>query len=245
MQPYGPPHQPGHWPGHAAPPGHPQYPQQHGAPLGSPYPGAVPGHPSAGPMPGYPPHGMPGRPRSNNRLLLGLGGAAVVVVIALVVGTMVFRQVSKVDPPFEAMSRAFPQLLPTENGGAGYQGAKCTRYGPDDVERYDLGGMRFGKWTGAWECEGGSDDVEFTVYSFRDTGDVRSGIDSTGAHTEYTDVNGGVTYTNFELYGCCRVGPKLVTVFFDDADRSDYMLYLNSQQSFDQLKKWWRSAPLD
>ncbi len=58
------------------------------------------------------------------------------------------------------MSRAFPQLLPPDESRTGYQSAKCMRCGPDDVERYDLGGMRFGKWTGAWECRGGSAAVE-------------------------------------------------------------------------------------
>ncbi|MEU2253167.1 hypothetical protein [Nocardia xishanensis] len=234
MQPYGPTPQPGFGPGHAVPPGYPQV-------------GAPPGYPPAGRQPGYPQHGMPGHPqppRSNTRLLFALGSAALVLVIAVVAGIIVFQRASEVDPPFDAMSRAFPQLLPPDESRTGYQGAKCMRYGPDDVERYDLGGMRFGKWTGAWECRGGSAAVEFTVYSFRKQKEVRPAIDRTGAHTEYTDVNGGVTYTNFELYGCCRVGPKLATVFFDDPDRSAYMLYLNSQGNLDELKKWWRSAPL-
>ncbi|WP_067847248.1 proline-rich domain-containing protein [Nocardia lijiangensis] len=245
MQPYGPMPQPGFGPGHAVPPGYPQvgapqgYPHQHGAP---------PGYPQAGRQPGYPPHGMPGHPqppRSDNRLLFTLGGAALVLVIAVVAGIIVFQRASEVDPPFEAMSRAFPQLLPVEDGGTIYNGDKCVRVDPRGEKRKDFPDLDFGKWTGAWLCGGFTfRESGFVVFGYRNAKDVRSAVDGLGSKKEFTDVNSGVRYTSYELYACCYAGPKIATTFLDDPNRSSYLLYGAGTSSFEELKKWWRSAPL-
>ncbi|MFE3441954.1 hypothetical protein ACFXNW_02875 [Nocardia sp. NPDC059180] len=69
-------------------------------------------------------------------------------------------------------------------------------------------------------------------------------IGGQGANSEYTDVNDGVSYTSFELYGCCLALPKIATVFPDHSDRSHFMVYSSGLIGFDDLKAWWRDLPL-
>ncbi|WP_431967729.1 hypothetical protein [Nocardia sp. bgisy134] len=251
MQPHGP--QPHGYSPSAAPPG---YPQPGVAPG---QPNSVPGYPQSGPLPadypqsglppGYPqqvgPAGYPPPRRSNTALLLAAGGAALVLVIAAVVGVGLINRSEDVAPPYEAMSRAFPNLLPAEDGGTIYNGDKCVRVDPRGEKRSDFPDLDLGKWTGAWLCGGFTfRESGFVVFGYRNAKDVRSAVDGLGSKKEFTDVNDGVRYTSYELYACCYAGPKMATTFLDDPDRSSYLLYSAGTSSFDELKKWWRSAPL-
>ncbi|MEV0295935.1 hypothetical protein [Nocardia sp. NPDC050710] len=192
--------------------------------------------------PGYPP---PVR-RSRTGLIVGAVGAALVLVIAaVVVAAALSNRADAVDPPYKAMSQAFPRLLPVEDGGKGYNGAPCTRLDPKKSERARSGENDFGRWIGGWECEGdGFATPDYLIYAYRSAKAVRSVVDGLTPKKEFTEINGGVQYTSYELYGCCYAGPKIATTFPDDANRSTYLMYSRGSTSMRSLIEWWKSAPL-
>ncbi|MET8652108.1 protein kinase domain-containing protein [Nocardia aurea] len=219
---------------------------------------------------GFPGSHQPPR-KSNTGLIIGIGVAAVVLLVVVIgiVGvvagggsdtpttTTVARPSSSsttspsssgtVTADSESISKEFPRMVPaSKSGDTGYNGATCGSYSASSPSTPTSGTPDFGDWVYQWDCFGGgdNDDPFFTFYIYDSAADAQAAVNNLPSDkVKSTDTNGGKTYTNYKFENS---GPKMVTVFTGDKDRSQILMYTDGiVGTIDEVLRWWRSAPLN
>ncbi|MFD6351338.1 serine/threonine-protein kinase [Nocardia tengchongensis] len=236
-----------------------QYPQ----PPSYPYPaqGQQQPRPPAGAHRPAPPK------KSNTGLIIGIAVAAVVllvVVIAVIAAAGSKSSGNKMGSPsvvptvpdgapasnkaidWSVAAKEFPKLLPaTKTGGKGLNGATCwVADSPVSADATD-GTPEFGDWKVQWRCYGGAEnnDPFYRIFAYSSSATVQSVLSGLSPDTTSHDVNGGKTYTNYQLTGDSH--PRLVTAF-TDAGRTQYLMYTDGiTGDMDAVLKWWKSAPIN
>ncbi|MET7771276.1 protein kinase [Nocardia sp. NPDC005366] len=232
-----------------------------------------PGPPlGGGQFPG--PHQPPRK--SNTGLIIGLAvGAVVLIVIVLGIVGVVANQGSdtpttttsarpsssgktstptgspnnsgSVPADSDSISKQFPRMVPaSKSGDTGYNSATCGAYSASSPSAPTTGTPDFGNWVYQWDCfgGGGNDDPFYTFYIYNSASDAQKALNNLPSDAvKSTDSNGGKSYTNYKFENS---GPKMVTVFTGDKDRSQILMYTDGiVGSIDEVLRWWRSAPLN
>ncbi|WP_176580412.1 serine/threonine-protein kinase [Nocardia lijiangensis] len=270
-------------PGRAAPP-----------PVVPPMPGPVNG--ASGPPPGYPPHGpnhpgvQPVPPRRGLAGVFGVLALGLVVVVALAVGAVVVL-VSRSDSgqetaaapatalpkaaspapapdPLAASRRAFPTLLPQEEGsiGEGYDEATCYAEKRGDRLNIDEEALTSSPWILAWECRrdvGNPFGMSYTVLEYQSAAAARSVVEKLPANAATPGRKSGVPFTQHLWIRADPPGPvpsyyytaRLVVGFPSETTHANYLVYASHRgparnpqvplpPAEDELAEWWTTAPL-
>ncbi|WP_328387776.1 serine/threonine protein kinase [Nocardia sp. NBC_00416] len=239
-------------------------------PVGQSFGGGTPGgytQPTNYPQPqmGAVPQG-PRPPKSNTGLIAAICVGLVVligVVIGVVAlagngsggggtdttatGTSTQTTVAPVPATADSISKEFPRLVPKSTSEeVGYNGAKCWETDSSYTPSPDDGEPDFGKWAWQWRCYGGAnnDDPFYRIYAYESAADVETVVKGLpGTSEKSSDVNGGQTYTNYKWDSD---GPKMVTVFSNDPERAQYLMYTDGiVGTIPEMLTWWKSAPLN
>lgn len=236
-------------------------------PLAQPYGGGSGAYnqPTGYPPPmGQMPQGGPPR-KSNTGLIVALC-IGCVVLIGVVVGVVVAATsggnkgggtdpgtttTQAAAPPVPAtadsISKEFPRLVPADKSAeTGYAGAKCWETDNSYTPTPDDGEPDFGKWAWQWRCYGGNnnDDPFYRIYVYESASEVDSVVRGLPATAEKSsDTNSGHTYTNYKWDSD---GPKMVTVFTNQPERAQYLMYTDGiVGTVPEMVTWWKSAPLN
>lgn len=210
---------------------------------------------------GQRPPGPPGK--SNVGLIIGaIVGVVLLVIVAAVVlvaasdsgsnnggGSSTTTTSAVPDKPVDAdaISAEFPRMVPaSKTGDVGYNGATCYLADPSSPPDKTDGEPDFKDWAVQWRCFGGGDnnDPFYRIYAYTSASKVQQVVSGLTPETKSTDANGGKSYTNYQFSDGDR--PRMVTVFTNDAERTQYLMYTDGiVGSLDEILRWWRSAPLN
>ncbi|NNH69732.1 protein kinase [Nocardia uniformis] len=206
--------------------------------------------------------GNPQPGKSNTGLIIGaIVGVVLLVIVAVVAiiaagddgkttqtGAITTTTSAVADKPVDsdAISTEFPRMVPADKSGdVGYNGANCYLADPSSPPDKTDGEPDFKDWAVQWRCFGGGDnnDPFYRVYAYTSAAKVQQVVTALTPETKSTDANGGKSYTNYQFSDGDR--PRMITVFTDDADRTQYLMYTDGiVGTLDEVLSWWRSAPL-
>ncbi len=227
------------------------------------------------------------------RALAGVFGVlalGLVVVVALAVGAVVVLQ-SRSDSgqetaaapatappkaaspapapdPLAASRRAFPTLLPQEEGsiGEGYEDATCYAEKRGDRLNIDEEALTSSPWILAWECRRDIDNpfgMSYTVLEYQSAAAARSVVEKLPANAATPGRKSGVPFTQHLWIRADPPGPvpsyyytaRLVVGFPSETTHANYLVYASHRgparnpqvplpPAEDELAKWWTTAPL-
>lgn len=168
------------------------------------------------------------------------------------------------EDPAERSRRVFPSLLPqgTADSGAGYQGAECTVYEPDDPVRIEDPALASRPWEAVWECRRSVESdshMSYTIVVYEDADDARAVLGELPPNSRSTGVKSGAPYTAYHWIEPVPPGPLTTThlvVGFGGTDpiRSNALISVGYAgpiadefgrlSSENAVLQWWADAPL-
>ncbi|TLF97907.1 hypothetical protein FEK35_26395 [Nocardia cyriacigeorgica] len=174
------------------------------------------------------------------------------------------KDITPQEDPVERSRRVFPSLLPqgTADSGAGYQGAQCTAYEPDDPVRIEDRALSSRPWEAVWECRRrveSDSHMDYTIVVYEDADDARAVLGELPPNSRGTGVKSGAPYTTYHWIEPDPPGPLTTThlvVGFGGSDpiRSNALISVRHSgpiadefgrlSSENAVLQWWADAPL-